>query len=622
MSKKRKIVFDIETDGLLKQATRIWILVAYDLDTKEFFIFSDEDKDARPLSGLPSFLDNCSVMVAHNGMQFDFLILEKLLDWKPGPSVQLIDTMIMSQVLNYKRFGFGHSLGRWGEHLGHPKPEHEDWSQYSSEMKVRCVEDVKINVKVFRALMDELESRKNKERLKLGLRVEHGMSRFVGRANYHGWPFDVEKGREVLKQLEDEMRAITDFIEPQLKLVIRKVDSNPEYKSPAWVKTGNYAARTVEWFGIDPKLGLEERPIWGDYCRVEAVHPDMGSMESVKALLYRHGWVPDEWNYVEKAGKLVASTPKLTESSLEPLGKIGASVSRFYTLRARHSILKTWLEEGVNAETGRLHGDCFVIGTPTGRSRHEVIANIPSADADYGPEIRSLFTCSPGYVIVGADSKGNQNRALAHYLGNEDYTKTITKGDIHDFNRRVLESIVGPMGADGRKRAKAFFYALIFAGGPGKLALIVTGRRDPSIGARIKDEFLKKIPGLSKLVSSLEAMFEKSKKITGKGYIIALDGRPIYMEGARLALNYLLQSFEKITVAAAVQQMQEQLDREGFDWQPLIVYHDEAQFMVRKDQAEAAMAIAKKAFEDGPKLFDAVIMEGDAKIGRNWYETH
>jgi DNA polymerase-1 len=623
MSKSKNIVFDLETDGLLHQATVIWLLVAKDLQTGEQVVFSDYDKTALPLKELPNFLDSCRTLAGHHILMYDLLILEKLLGWKPKPHHKLVDTMIMSQVLNYKRFGFGHSLKAWGEFFNFPKVEHEDWSQYSPEMKNRCVVDVDLNIKVYDYLVKELNSRKNKESLKLGLKAEHGTSRFVGRSVLHGWPFDLKKAKEVRNLLEEKMRKIEETINPQLKTKLAQIDRDPEYKSPAWIKNGNYAVRTASWFELDPARGQEEdRPVWGDYCRVELVHPDIGSMESVKALLYELGWEPDEWNYVKDSkGNPVKSSPKLTETSLEPLGEVGAMINEFYTLRSRHSILKTWMDENITSKE-RIHGDCFVIGTPTARSRHSIIANIPSADATFGPEIRSLFSSIPGYVIVGADSKGNQNRALAHYLNNKEYTEAICTGDIHDFNRKILESIVGSMGADGRKRAKAFFYALIFAGGAGKLALIVTGRRDASIGQKIKDEFLKKIPGLNELVTKLEAMFDATNSKTGKGYILALDGRPIFMEGKRLALNYLLQSFEKITVAASVDQLQEELDSKGFDWQPLIVYHDEIQFMVREDQAEAAKEIALKAFKEAPKKFGAMIMDGSAAIGKNWMETH
>jgi DNA polymerase-1 len=598
-------------------------VVAYDIDEKKYYTFTDcEDNDTRqPLSDLIPFLDDCRVLIAHNQMMYDIPVLRKLIGWIPSPDVVFYDTMILSQVLNYKRFGFGHSLAKWGEFLNYAKVEHEEWNRYSPEMRKRCQVDVELNVKVWEHLSAELQSRKNKETLKLGIRGEHYASYFTGRANAGGWPFDVEAAKLLLTRIGHELLLIKEVVEPQLKLKIAQLDNNPEFKSPAWIKNGDYAARTAGWFEISPRLGQEEdRPIWGDYCRVQAVKPDIGSMESVKGLLFSLGWVPDEYNYVKNAaGKLIQSTPKLTESSLEPLGKIGEMIGDFYSLRARHSVLQTWIDSVVD---GRLHGDCFVIGTPTGRARHEIIANIPSADAKYGPEIRALFIAPPGYVVVGVDSKGNQNRALAHYLNNKDYTEAVCTGDIHEYNKGILETILGNMGAAGRKKAKAFFYALIFAGGAGKLALITTGKRDPVRGSVIKESFLKGIPGLKKLVSSLEDMFTVTQEKTGKGYILALDGRPIFMEAARLALNYLLQSFEKITVSLSIQQVVEELDRGRFDWQPLIFYHDEIQFYVKEDQAEAAKEISLKTFKEAPNKLGVSIMEGSAAIGKNWFETH
>ena len=44
--------------------------------------------------------------------------------------------------------------------------------------------------------------------------------------------------------------------------------------------------------------------------------------------------------------------------------------------------------------------------------------------------------------------------------------------------------------------------------------------------------------------------------------------------------------------------------------------------MVREDQAERAAELCKKAFAEGPKLFGVTIMDGDSKIGNNWYDVH
>ena len=620
----RSVVFDIECDGLLHQSTTIWVAVAVDVNTSEEFVFTDYDDSYPGLDSFFTFLDEeCRVLIGHNIMMYDAPVMEKLRGWKPRTAHKLVDTLIMSQVLNYKRFGFGHSLARWGAALGREKPGHEDWSKFSPEMLHRCREDVQINVDVYNKLISELGKKKNKPLMKLGLKAEHGASRFVGRAQLHGWPFDIVAARKLLLVLQERMDEIAGEVEPMMGTKCKKVDSHPEHKSPAWVATGDYAKRTCDWFDLPASDGQEgKRPVWGDYCRVEYVEIKIGSTDLVKEYLTRIGWVPDDWNYNRVNGKLQKTTAKLTDTSLAPLGRVGELIGEFYTVRARHSILRTWIEEDYNEKTGRIYGDSFVIGTPTGRSRHQIIANIPSEDAMYGPEVKSLFTTIPGYKVVGADSSSNQNRALCHYLKNDAYTKKVIETDIHNANKEILEGILGDMGDGARRKAKAFFYALIFGGGDAKLGLIISGKKDASVGRRVRDRFLKAIPGFDVLVDKLNRAYSTTERKTGKAHIYALDTRPVFVDSSHKTLNYLLQSAEKITCSAATAWAQDQLDEQGFDWQPLIMYHDEIAFLVREDQAEAASKIAEQSFKEAPKWFGIEIMDGAAKVGNNWHDVH
>ena len=66
----------------------------------------------------------------------------------------------------------------------------------------------------------------------------------------------------------------------------------------------------------------------------------------------------------------------------------------------------------------------------------------------------------------------------------------------------------------------------------------------------------------------------------------------------------------------------ERLEAAGIPYIPCIMMHDEEDFQVPEEFAERAAAIGKQAFIDGPKLFGINIMDGDAKIGNNWYEVH
>lgn len=86
--------------------------------------------------------------------------MKKLYDWEPKSHQVIVDTLVFSRKLNPKRpipDGYTgrspHSIEAWGYRLGHGKPEHEDWTQWSEDMGHRCMEDARINLKV----LEELE---------------------------------------------------------------------------------------------------------------------------------------------------------------------------------------------------------------------------------------------------------------------------------------------------------------------------------------------------------------------------------------------------------------------------------------------------------------------------------
>ena len=94
------------------------------------------------------------------------------------------------------------------------------------------------------------------------------------------------------------------------------------------------------------------------------------------------------------------------------------------------------------------------------------------------------------------------------------------------------------------------------------------------------------------------------------------------MDSFHKLLVYLLQSLEKITCSTSVMLTMQQLEAEGIPYQPLIYYHDEEDLMVPEEFAERAAEIGAKAFKDGPLLYGITIMDGDSKIGDNWFDIH
>jgi DNA polymerase I-like protein with 3'-5' exonuclease and polymerase domains len=619
-------VFDIETDGLLKDVTQMWIMVVHDVSANKRMQFLQGDMNWIQL------FNNARQVMGHNIIGYDLAVLKKLFNYELPKSVKAVDTLILSQVLDYRRFGNdGHGLKRWGEYLEFPKQEFEDWSGYSEQMGEYCNNDVSLNVKVLEILKQELiEVSEKNPKVKEYIKVEHAVSKWCAEANLGGWPFDLDKAHILYDRLQVEMDKTYTALNSKLGLKIVAVDKKlgiVEVKKPKYRKDGCYDAHTARWFDVDPWSGFDpdDRIVDGEYCRIQVEPLSLDSVTDVKIFLYRHGWVPNDWNYKADpiTGRKAKTTPKITEDSLEFLGGDGKLYKDFLTAKARQGILTTWLKNV--DDQGNLHGDCMTIGTPSMRARHSIIVNVPSGDSPWGREMRELFSCKPGWKLVGCDSSGNQARGLAHYLNNPTFIDTLLNGDIHQFNADILTEIlkkdlkmnyVVP-----RANAKRILYAFLFGASGGKLWSYIFGSHDDVKGKKLKSGFIKAVPGFKDLSEKLEKIYGNTKK-KGDGYIPSLAGTRVYVDSFHKLLVYLLQSAEKITCGAACMLTMERLESAGIPYQPLIMMHDEIDFMVPEEFAEQAAEIGKQAFADGPKLFGVEIMDGSGKIGNDWYEIH
>ena len=115
------LVFDIETDDL--KATKIWCIVAQDLETNEIFKFPP-----KKLQDGYDLLMSADTLIGHNIIGFDIPMIEKFAGIKLS-NKKILDTLVMSRLFNPTREG-GHSLETWGFKLGFNKIEFEDYLNY------------------------------------------------------------------------------------------------------------------------------------------------------------------------------------------------------------------------------------------------------------------------------------------------------------------------------------------------------------------------------------------------------------------------------------------------------------------------------------------------------------
>ena len=146
------VIFDIETNGLLAELHSVHCVVTFDLRNSTLHAWSG----ATLKEGI-SYLQEQKVIAGHNIIGFDLPALFKVYgEWDDVPNV--IDTMVVSRFLWPER-PWGHHLKGWGKHLGNEKGDFEytkeRFAEFSEEMLEYCIQDVKLNADVYKALEAE-----------------------------------------------------------------------------------------------------------------------------------------------------------------------------------------------------------------------------------------------------------------------------------------------------------------------------------------------------------------------------------------------------------------------------------------------------------------------------------
>ena len=91
-------------------------------------------------------LQGSEKVIGHNLIGYDLPVLKSLWGVSVAPE-RVEDTLVLSRLANPQR-DKGHSLRSWGERLGFPKGDYNDWTQCSQEMEDYCEQDVIVTNKL------------------------------------------------------------------------------------------------------------------------------------------------------------------------------------------------------------------------------------------------------------------------------------------------------------------------------------------------------------------------------------------------------------------------------------------------------------------------------------------
>ena len=158
------IVFDLETNGLLREVSRIHCMVLYDTAEKKTHVFNDEGPEEPIVRGI-TMLEEADCIVGHNIINYDIPVLQKLYPFF-SPLGTVVDTLVLSRLYHPnlldidKKRNWGnmplqlygrHSLESYGYRLGEYKGEFgktSDWKEWSQEMQDYCEQDVRVTTKL------------------------------------------------------------------------------------------------------------------------------------------------------------------------------------------------------------------------------------------------------------------------------------------------------------------------------------------------------------------------------------------------------------------------------------------------------------------------------------------
>lgn len=642
-----RLVFDIETDGLLPALTKVHCIITQDVDTEAVAVYRS-DWPGSILAGLDALMA-ADEIIGHNILDFDIRALKKVYP-RFAPRGRVRDTLVASQLIytnmaeldqaamrknpNYipQNLVGRHSLESWGHRLKMHKGDYaavmksrglDPWAALNDEMIDYCRNDVVLNTKLLRKIEAE-------EYSETAIALEHAVAQHCLDQMSWGCSFD----EAAAMQLYAALSAERSRLEREL------IATFGSWFVPKGLVV---CKRSAKSFVVDPdgpevRKEPKTRQLQRGYFVIRTEGAEATKFEEVEfnpssrdhianRLTELYGWKPREYTDNGKprvdeevlAGLKYPTAPLLTRYLLvdKRIGQIAEGK-------------QAWLK--VLKPDGRIYGRIAPNGAVTGRATHQSpnLGQVPRVGSPHGLECRSLFRATPGWHFVGADASGLELRCLAHYMGRWDggaYGEIVLNGDIHWANVLALGLVAPGTQRDdripdhkwARNVAKIFIYAFLYGAGDAKIGSIVGKGR--AAGTALKTRFLNSLPALQ----NLKAQVEKS---AARGYLLGLDGRRLLVRSAHAALNTLLQGAGAVIMKQAMKNWHELMAakgyRHGVDYRQVLWVHDEFQAECRtKEIAEVCGSTMVDAIRKVTSDFNLRCpLDGEFKLGMNWAETH
>ena len=559
--------------------------------------------------------------------------------------------------------------------LSPDSPKGQEFMQYHPLMDTYCTRDTEVVVKIFEGLCREWKSI-------YGVAFSHTQAYKCGQKSFYlmscqeltGWKFDQDAAHKLAARIEQMMEEIRAEVEPKLPPRPLKKSEEKEFTMPAkpFKKDGTHSSAWDKF--VEKHSGKQVGDEWEFYGKLYAIEPgkmldvtmpmEMANQDQMKDYFIQSGWVPTLYNFKrgpdgkpmrdDKTRELIKTTPKIQEAGkicpnlLEMEGDIVKLVVKWLSLRNRRSVLQGWLDNPRLKMDGRIGAGRSGIAA-SHRQRHSVIVNVPKASDKVllGHEFRSLWVSEEGFLIAAADASALEGRVQGSYTYKYDQgetAKTLLEGDIHSITAKSVywEDLAhiditspdfnkdDPFFKPYRDRSKNIYYATMYGAGDAKIAS--TAGLPESRGKEVSENFWEANWATKELKDNLEKYW---KQVGKEKYLPAIDGRMLCTRKKSALLNTIFQSCGGIAMDYALCFMDHWLGKMYWeDRKPYYIYkgykvrricyqHDEAEFEAEEPIAQEIGEMIVKAIEKaGQFLKLKVPLAGEAKVGKNWRETH
>jgi DNA polymerase I len=636
-----KYIVDIEADGLLDTITKVHCIVFTPVDGGDALCFHDDPKihprHGSVTDGLVSMAD--AEWVGHNLIGYDMRAIRQIYPkWSGDPAV--FDTVVHSRFLYSSGFWIKdqplmnrvpalatarkesgeHSLEAWGYRLGVQKDslgaDPDRFKVFTQEMLDYCVQDTRTNLALYRYFGDTVGSK--------AALIEQRFAKILSKQETRGVHIDMKAFNTLAAELtsrEAELFEEASNLFPPTTTYMKK--------SQYYLDPESGAKYTLKG---DAKPAIRKRLEPGPAREKIAKFNPRSDQQIIKNLQESFGWEPLDFT---KNGQAMVGTDILEGLPYPciPLLLEFKEVNKCYTQVVGGD--KSWTNNLVTTpRSTKIYGRVRHIGTRTHRSAHHSpnLGQVPAVGKPFGTECRSCFVSRPGWVIVGWDAQGLEGRVKAHYLARYDggaYIDTVINGrkedstDIHGLNCRVLG--LDASIKEERDCSKTFYYAWLYGAGDAKLGGVRLGKAPSDalrpIGKKYRAQLEKGITGLSDLITDVK------KVIKDTGRLKLIDG--VYVDAPSLhsGLNTLFQGTGARIMKWATVIFEDLLLAEGYvedvDFGQILHVHDEIQTECRPEIAERVGELGVKAIRNvAEALGFRCPLDGEAKIGKSWMETH